>query len=65
MRPMAGDQFVTIELRFRTPEDIKGLGARIRDSVEQIIAPGTLEDFRLRSFPAEPDKPVRGHLREV
>ncbi len=48
---------VTIELRFRTSEEAKQLGERIRESVRMIVGRDALEDFRVRVLPLAPKKP--------
>ena len=42
---------VAIELRFRTSEDPRQLGERIREAVRMIVGGDALEDFRLRTLP--------------
>ncbi len=42
---------VTIELRFRTTDDPKQLGERIRESVAMIVGRESLEDLRVRVLP--------------
>jgi hypothetical protein len=48
---------VTIELRFRTTEDPKQLGERVRESVAMIVGREHLEEFRVRVLPLVPKKP--------
>lgn len=50
---------VTIELRFRTEEEPRQLGDRIRESVGTIVGRERLEDFRLRVLPLAPPKKPR------
>lgn len=55
---MAADPvLVTIELRFRTEEDPRQLGERIRESVALIVGREQLEDYRLRVLPLSPPGP--------
>jgi hypothetical protein len=53
---MAEPTLVTIELRFRTDEDIQALADRIRESVRMIVGTDALEDFRVRDMPLTPPK---------
>ncbi|HEX7463292.1 MAG TPA: hypothetical protein VF382_00115 [Actinomycetota bacterium] len=48
---------VTIELRFRTTDDPKQLGERIRESVAMIVGRESLEDLRVRVLPLAEKKP--------
>ncbi len=48
---------VTVELRFRTSDDPRQLGERIREAVGMIVGREALEDFRVRSLPLAPKKP--------
>jgi len=54
---MSEPVLVTVELRFRTSEDPRQLGDRIRESVRMIVGREALEDFRVRSLPLAPKKP--------
>jgi hypothetical protein len=56
---MAEPVLVTIELRFRTEEDARQLGDRIRESVALIVGRDRLEDFRVRVMPLAPPKRPR------
>ena len=56
---MAEPVLVTIELRFRTEEDPKQLGDRIRESIALIVGRDRLEDFRVRVMPLAPPKRPR------
>jgi hypothetical protein len=56
---MAEPVLVTIELRFRTEEDPRQLGDRIRESVALIVGRDRLEDFRVRVMPLAPPKRPR------
>lgn len=56
---MAEPVLVTIELRFRTEEDPRQLGERIRESVALIVGRERLEDFRVRVMPLAPPKRPR------
>lgn len=47
---------VTIELRFKTTDDPKQLGDRIRESVRMIVGGDGPEEFRVRSMPLAPPK---------
>lgn len=57
---MAEPVLVTIELRFRTEDDARQLGDRIRESVAMIVGRDRLEDYRLRVLPLSPPKDPRG-----
>jgi hypothetical protein len=58
MRAMSVEPIlVTIELRFRTTEDPKPLGERVRESVAMIVGREHLEEFRVRVLPLAPKKP--------
>ena len=48
---------VTIELRFRTAEDPRQLGERVRESVAMIVGRESLEEFRVRVLPLAEKKP--------
>jgi hypothetical protein len=50
---------VTIELRFKTAEDARQLGERIRESVTMIVGRDALEDYRLRVLPLAPPRKPR------
>jgi hypothetical protein len=56
---MAEPVLVTVELRFRTEEDPRELGDRIRESVALIVGRDRLEDFRVRMVPLAPPKRPR------
>lgn len=56
---MAEPVLVTIELRFRTEEDPRQLGDRIRESVALIVGRDRLEDYRVRVMPLAPPKRPR------
>ncbi len=56
---MAEPVLVTIELRFRTEEDPRQLGDRIRESVSLIVGREALEDYRVRVLPLTPPKRPR------
>ncbi len=56
---MAEPVLVTIELRFRTEDDPRQLGDRIRESVSMIVGRDRLEDYRLRVLPLAPPKGPR------
>lgn len=56
---MAEPVLVTIELRFRTEEDPRQLGDRIRESVALIVGRERLEDYRVRVMPLAPPKRPR------
>lgn len=56
---MAEPVLVTIELRFRTEEDPRQLGDRIRESVALIVGRERLEDYRVRVMPLTPPKRPR------
>jgi hypothetical protein len=53
---MAEPTLVTIELRFRTDEDIQALADRVREAVRMIVGTEALEDFRVRDMPLTPPK---------
>jgi hypothetical protein len=48
---------VTIELRFRTTDEPKQLGERVRESVAMIVGREALEEFRVRVLPLVEKKP--------
>jgi hypothetical protein len=48
---------VTIEIRFRTTDDPKLLGERIRESVAMIVGRESLEESRVRVLPLIEKKP--------
>jgi hypothetical protein len=50
---------VTIELRFRTEDDPRQLGDRVRESVAMIVGREALEDYRVRVLPLTPPKKPR------
>jgi hypothetical protein len=50
---------VTIELRFRTEDDPRQLGERVRESVALIVGREQLEEYRLRVLPLSPPKGPR------
>jgi hypothetical protein len=50
---------VTVELRFRTEEDPKQLGERLRESAALIVGREALEEFRVRVLPMAPPKRPR------
>ncbi len=50
---------VTVELRFKTEDDPRQLGDRIRESVAVIVGREALEEFRLRVLPLTPPKKPR------
>lgn len=50
---------VTIELRFKTTDDPRQLGDRIRESVRLIVGGDALEEFRVRALPLAPPKKPR------
>jgi hypothetical protein len=50
---------VTVELRFRSTDDPKQLGERIRESVALIVGRESLEEYRVRVLPLT-DKKSRG-----
>lgn len=56
---MAEPVLVTIELRFRTEDDPRQLGERIRESVSMIVGRDALEDYRVRVLPLAPPKKPR------
>ena len=47
---------VTVELRFKTTEDPRHLGDRIRESVRMIVGGDGPEEFRVRWIPLAPPK---------
>ena len=53
---MPDPTLVTIEMRFRTQEDVEALADRIRESVRLIVGAEALEDFRVRDMPLTPPK---------
>jgi hypothetical protein len=61
---MSEPLLVTVELRFKTSDDVDALGERIRESVKMIVGADALEDFRVRELPLTAPKKDR-HLREV
>jgi hypothetical protein len=50
---------VTIELRFKTEDDPRQLGERVRESVALIVGREQLEEFRVRVLPLTPPKGPR------
>jgi hypothetical protein len=50
---------VTIELRFKTEDDPRQLGERVRESVALIVGREQLEEYRVRVLPLSPPKGPR------
>jgi hypothetical protein len=54
---MAEPVLVTIELRFRTEDDPRQLGDRVREAVAMVVGRERLEDYRVRVLPLSPPTP--------
>ena len=56
---MAGEQLVSIDIRFTSSEDAEQVAERIRESIRLIVGRGALDHFRWRTEPLEPPAPGR------
>jgi hypothetical protein len=56
---MAEHKLVQVEMRFVTDGDPGGLADRVRESVALIVGREQLEEFRVRTMPLNPPKPLR------
>jgi len=56
---MAERKLVQVEMRFVTDGDPGGLADRVRESVALIVGREQLEEFRVRTMPLSPPKPLR------
>jgi hypothetical protein len=56
---MAERKLVQVEMRFVTEGDPGGLADRVRESVALIVGRDQLEEFRVRTMPLNPPKPLR------
>lgn len=59
LAPMAERKLVQVEMRFVTDGDPGGLTDRVRESVALIVGREQLEEFRVRTMPLNPPKPLR------
>jgi hypothetical protein len=62
---MAGQNLVTVEIRFVTDEDPGQLADRMRESVAIIVGKDSLEEFRVKTVPLGGPKGEMGGLRSV
>ena len=62
---MAGQNLVTVEIRFVTDEDPRQLADRMRESVAIIVGKDSLEEFRVKTVPLGGPKGEKGGLRPV
>jgi hypothetical protein len=62
---MAGQNLVTVEIRFVTDEDPGQLADRMRESVAIIVGKDSLEEFRVKTVPLGGPKGEMGGLRPV
>jgi hypothetical protein len=62
---MAGQNLVTVEIRFVTDEDPGQLADRMRESVAIIVGKDSLEEFRVKTVPPGGPKGEMGGLRPV
>ena len=61
---MSEPVLVTIEMRFLTADDPRGVADRVRESTAMIVGREALEEFRVRTMPlAAPKKKDRREFR--
>jgi hypothetical protein len=56
MPPMAQPLLVSVEIRFVADEDPQHLADRIEEAVRMVVGRDSLEEFRWKAYPLEPEE---------